>query len=79
MSRRIEQITAARSPRNPARFFPRCIVSKKAGGSCRPGNRLKTTAGRRYYTLTRAGRRQLAEETAHWNRIALAIGRALEA
>jgi hypothetical protein len=31
-----------------------------------------------YYTLTKTGRRQLAEETANWNRVALAIGRALE-
>jgi hypothetical protein len=28
--------------------------------------------------LTRTGRRQLGEETAQWNRIALAIARALE-
>jgi transcriptional regulator len=33
----------------------------------------------KYYKLTKAGRRQLGEETAQWNRIALAIGRALEA
>jgi DNA-binding PadR family transcriptional regulator len=33
----------------------------------------------KYYSLTRTGRRQLEEEKAHWNRIALAIARALEA
>ena len=33
----------------------------------------------KYYMLTRAGRKQLGEETAQWNRIALAIARALEA
>ena len=32
----------------------------------------------RYYRLTRAGRRQLAEETANWSRIAGAITRVLE-
>ena len=32
----------------------------------------------RYYRLTRAGRRQLAEETANWSRIAEAITRVLE-
>jgi PadR family transcriptional regulator PadR len=32
----------------------------------------------RYYRLTRAGRRQLAEETANWTRIADAITRVLE-
>ena len=37
--------------------------------------------GRRakFYALTRSGRRQLGEEAAEWNRIALAIARALEA
>ena len=30
-------------------------------------------------TLTRSGKKQLGEETAQWNHIALAIGRALEA
>jgi DNA-binding PadR family transcriptional regulator len=33
----------------------------------------------KYYTLTKAGRKQLGEETAQWKQIALAIGRALEA
>ncbi len=32
----------------------------------------------KYYRLTRAGRRQLAEETANWSRIAEAITRVLE-
>ena len=33
----------------------------------------------RYYTLTAAGRRQLASETGKWNRLASAIGRVLNA
>jgi DNA-binding PadR family transcriptional regulator len=33
----------------------------------------------KYYTLTKAGHRQLGEEKAHWRRIALAIAQALEA
>lgn len=32
----------------------------------------------KYYRLTRTGRRQLAEETANWARVAEAIGRVLE-
>lgn len=32
----------------------------------------------KYYRLTGAGRKQLAEETAHWNRMATAIARILE-
>jgi transcriptional regulator len=33
----------------------------------------------RFYTLTPAGRKQLAKETNKWNRLAAAIGRILEA
>ena len=33
----------------------------------------------RFYTLTRAGRRQLAEETESWHRFAAAVARVLEA
>ena len=33
----------------------------------------------RFYTLTRAGRRQLAEETEEWQRFAAAVGRVLAA
>ena len=33
----------------------------------------------KYYELTKTGKRQLGEETAAWNAIALAISRALEA
>ena len=33
----------------------------------------------RFYTLTRAGRRQLAEETESWQRFAAAVGRVLAA
>lgn len=33
----------------------------------------------RFYTLTNAGRRQLAHETSRWKRLAAAIGRVLDA
>jgi transcriptional regulator len=33
----------------------------------------------RFYTLTRAGRRQLADETEEWQRFAAAVGRVLAA
>jgi PadR family transcriptional regulator PadR len=33
----------------------------------------------RFYTLTSAGRKQLAKETTKWNRLTAAIGRILEA
>ena len=32
----------------------------------------------KFYSLTKAGRRQLAEETAHWERISTAVARILQ-
>ncbi len=32
----------------------------------------------KFYALTKAGRRRLGDETAQWNRVAMAIGHALE-
>ena len=39
----------------------------------------ETNRRARFYTLTAAGRKQLAQETAHWGRMAAAIARILEA
>src|ERR1700691_1460356 len=54
------------------RLEERCWISAKWGIST---NNRKA----RFYTLTSAGRKQLAKETNKWNRFAEAIGRILEA
>jgi DNA-binding PadR family transcriptional regulator len=40
---------------------------------------VRSNGHRSYYRLSRAGERQLAAETAHWQRISLAIASALQA
>ncbi len=37
----------------------------------------ETNRRAKYYSITRAGRRQLAEETSNWQRLAAVIGRVL--
>ena len=66
VSRRIEQITGGTFAVQPGSLFPAL-------------HRLEEAGWLKYYKLTKTGKRQLGEETAHWNKIALAIARALEA
>jgi transcriptional regulator len=79
VSRRINQITHATFDVQPGSLFPALHRLEEAGwltSSWRPSENNRRA---KYYRLTKTGQRQLGEEAAEWNRIALAIGRALEA
>jgi transcriptional regulator len=79
VSRRISQITHGTFDVQPGSLFPALHRLEEAGwltSSWRPSENNRRA---KYYRLTKAGQRQLGEETAEWHRIALAIGRALEA
>lgn len=78
VSRRIEQITGGTFSVQPGSLFPALHRLEEAGWLDSDWQPSENNRRAKYYKLTRAGRRQLGEETAHWNRIALAIGRALE-
>jgi transcriptional regulator len=79
IARRIEQISRGTFQVKPGSLFPALHRMEQAGwltstwGESVNGRRAK------YYTLTRAGRRQLKTETEHWGRIALGIASALRA
>jgi transcriptional regulator len=79
VSRRIEQITRGTFVVQPGSLFPALHRLEEAGWLDSAWQTSENNRRAKYYTLTKAGRRQLGEETAQWNRIALAIGRALEA
>jgi PadR family transcriptional regulator PadR len=79
VSRRIEQITSGTFSVQPGSLFPALHRLEEAGWLASTWQASENNRRAKYYTLTRAGRRQLGQETAQWNRIALAIGRALEA
>ncbi len=79
MSRRIEQVTGGTFAVQPGSLFPALHRLEEAGWLASEWQRSENNRRAKYYTLTKAGRRQLGEETAQWNQIALAIGRALKA
>ncbi len=79
VSRRIEQMTGGTFLVQPGSLFPALHRLEEAGWLTSTWEPSENNRRAKYYTLTRAGRRQLEQETAEWNRIALGIARALEA
>jgi PadR family transcriptional regulator, regulatory protein PadR len=79
VSRRIEQITQGAFVVQPGSLFPALHRLEEAGWLTSSWKSSENNRRAKYYQLTRAGRRQLGEEAAQWNRIAVAIARALEA
>src|ERR671911_2839378 len=79
VSRRIEQITGGTFAVQPGSLFPALHRLEEAGWLTSDWQPSENNRRAKYYTLTKAGRRQLGEETAQWDQIALAIARALEA
>lgn len=78
VSRRIAQITDGTFVVQPGSLFPALHRLEEAGWLSSTWQPSENNRRAKYYTLTREGRRQLGEETAQWNRIALAMARALE-
>jgi PadR family transcriptional regulator PadR len=79
VSRRIEQITGGTFVVQPGSLFPALHRLEEAGWLASEWQPSENNRRAKYYTLTKAGRRQLGEEQAAWNQVALAIARALEA
>jgi PadR family transcriptional regulator, regulatory protein PadR len=78
ISRRIARVTSGTFDVKPGSLFPALHRMEEAGwlsaawGESENGRRAK------FYKLTRAGRRQLQQETTQWTRIAAAMASALE-
>jgi transcriptional regulator len=79
VSRRIEQVTGGTFVVQPGSLFPALHRLEEAGWLSSDWQPSENNRRAKYYTLTRAGRRQLGEEAAQWKLIAVAIARALEA
>jgi PadR family transcriptional regulator PadR len=78
VSRRVEQMTQGTFVVQPGSLFPALHRLEEAGWLTSKWQASENNRRAKYYTLTRSGRKQLGEETAQWNRIALAMARALE-
>jgi len=79
VSRRVEQITGGTFVVQAGSLFPALHRLEEAGWLSSSWQQSENNRRAKYYSLTKAGRKQLGQETAEWNRIALAIARALEA
>ena len=79
VSRRIRQITNGTFDVQPGSLFPALHRLEEAGWLSAGWKPSENNRRAKYYRLTRAGHRQLANETTEWNRIAFAIARALDA
>jgi PadR family transcriptional regulator, regulatory protein PadR len=79
VSWRVEQLTGGTFLVQPGSLFPALHRLEEAGWLEADWQPSENNRRAKYYRLTRSGKKQLGEETAQWNRIALAIARALEA
>ena len=79
VSRRIEQITDGTFRVQPGSLFPALHRLEEGGWLTSRWQASENNRRAKFYALTKAGKKQLGEETAQWQRIVLAMARALEA
>ena len=79
VSRRIEQITGGTFDVKPGSLFPALHRLEEKGWLSAEWGESENKRRAKYNALTAAGRRQLKEETQSWERVSLAIGKALKA
>ena len=78
VSRRIEQITRGTFSVQPGSLFPALHRLEEAGALTSSWQPSENNRRAKFYELTKSGRKRLGDETAHWNRVAVAIAHALE-
>lgn len=78
VARRIEQITRGTFQVKPGSLFPALHRMEQAGWLEASWGDSENNRRAKYYQLTKAGRRQLKEETDEWSRIAVAMAMALK-
>ena len=79
IGRRIEQISRGSFKVNPGSLLVALQRLERAGALDAEWRQTENSRRARFYTLTRAGRRQLDAETADWTRRAAAVARLLRA
>src|SRR6476646_5856896 len=77
VSRRIEQMTAGTFAPQPGSLFPALHRLEEGGWLVSSWQPSENNRRAKYYALTKAGRKRLGDETAQWNRVALAIAHAV--
>lgn len=77
IARRVERITQSAFQVNPGSLFPALHRLEQKGWLTSEWGLSATNRKAKYYRLTPAGRRQLKTETDNWERVSVAIARAL--
>ena len=78
ISRRIQQVTGGTFHVKPGSLFPALHRMEEAGWLTSNWGDSESKRRAKFYQLTRAGRRQLKDETEQWSRISAAMASALE-
>jgi PadR family transcriptional regulator PadR len=79
IARRIEQVTEGTFQVKPGSLFPALHRMEEAGWLASAWGESENNRRAKFYRLTKAGRRQLGTEKQVWEKITVAIARALEA
>lgn len=79
VARRVEQISGGTFRVALGSLFPALHRLEEAGWLTARWQPSENNRRAKFYAVTKAGRKQLEKETAQWQRISLAIARALEA
>ena len=77
ISRRISQVTNGAFDVKAGSLFPALHRMEEAGWLTFAWGESETNRRAKFYSLTKAGRKQLQDETERWERISLAMGAAL--
>ena len=77
ISRRIAQITQGAFAVKPGSLFPALYRMEEAGWLISSWGESETNRRAKFYSLTKAGRKQLHTESERWERISLAMASAL--
>ena len=78
ISRRVAQVTGGTFQVKPGSLFPALHRMEEAGWLTSAWGESENSRRAKFYQLTKAGRRQLKEETDQWTRISAAMASALE-
>ena len=79
IARRIEQLSGDAVLLNQGTIYASLVRLQQRGWISAQWGISDHNRRAKYYAITRAGRRQLAEETANWQRLSAVIGRVLSA
>ncbi len=78
ISRRIAQVTSGTFEVKPGSLFPALHRMEEAGWLSASWGESENSRRAKFYRLTKAGQRQLKEETSQWTRISEAMATALQ-